>query len=172
MTTKAATANGVGAREEKQRATLEEYLQEMTSIRKRMKSTDARIRRADAVIRRNLDEAWDVLREMFKQVVDAVRQLLLLLRDMEQKQTFLLVVGAGLHFISLTPTPATAAESGAVTSQASPSPALPAPGGVPQPGPTNDAPYAPQPILQGGVVIPLYPPGSPFLKRERVREAE
>jgi acetyl esterase/lipase len=43
---------------------------------------------------------------------------------------------------------------------------------VPKPGPTNDAPYAPQPILQGGVVIPLYPPGSPFLKMERAREAE
>jgi endo-1,4-beta-xylanase len=26
--------------------------------------------------------------------------------------------------------------------------------------------------LQGGVVVPLYPPGSPFLKMERVREAE
>ena len=36
----------------------------------------------------------------------------------------------------------------------------------------TDAPYAPQPILQGGVVVPLYPPGSPFLKAERVREAE
>jgi hypothetical protein len=35
---------------------------------------------------------------------------------------------------------------------------LPAPLGVPKPGPTNDAPYAPQPILQGGVVITLYPP--------------
>jgi len=44
--------------------------------------------------------------------------------------------------------------------------------GMPKPGPTNDAPYAPQPILQGGIVIPLYPPGSPFLKLERVREAE
>jgi len=44
--------------------------------------------------------------------------------------------------------------------------------GIPKPGPTNDAPYAPQPILQGGVVVPLYPPGSPFLKAERVREAE
>ena len=51
-------------------------------------------------------------------------------------------------------------------------PALSAPLGVPKPGPTNDAPYAPQPILQGGVVVPLYPPGSPFLKMERVREAE
>jgi endo-1,4-beta-xylanase len=44
-----------------------------------------------------------------------------------------------------------------------------APLGVPKPGPMNDAP---QPILQGGVVVPLYPPGSPFLKGERVREAE
>ncbi len=47
-----------------------------------------------------------------------------------------------------------------------------APLGIPKPGPTNDAPYAPQPILPGGVVVPLYPPGSPFLKMERVREAE
>jgi endo-1,4-beta-xylanase len=44
--------------------------------------------------------------------------------------------------------------------------------GVPKPGPTNDAPYAPQPILQGGVVLPLYQPNSPFLKQDRVREAE
>ena len=44
--------------------------------------------------------------------------------------------------------------------------------GIPKPGPSNDAPYAPQPILQGGVVVPLYPPTSPFLKTERVREAE
>ena len=51
-------------------------------------------------------------------------------------------------------------------------PSLPAALGVPQPGPTNDAPYAPQPILQGGVVIALYPPGSPFLKADRVHESE
>ncbi len=44
--------------------------------------------------------------------------------------------------------------------------------GAPKPGPTNDAPYAPQPILQGGVVIPLYPADSPLLKNDRVREAE
>src|SRR5204863_7577874 len=49
---------------------------------------------------------------------------------------------------------------------------LPSALGVPKPGPTNDAPYAPQPILQGGVVLPLYPIGSTFLKQERVREAE
>ncbi len=43
---------------------------------------------------------------------------------------------------------------------------------VPAAGPTNDAPYAPQPILQGGVVIQLYPPDSTHLNKERVREAE
>ena len=49
---------------------------------------------------------------------------------------------------------------------------LPAPLALPKPGPATDAPYAPLPILQGGVVVPLYPPGSPFLKTDRVREAE
>ena len=44
--------------------------------------------------------------------------------------------------------------------------------GVPQPGPTNDAPYSPQPILQGGVVVSLYPADAPFLNKDRVREAE
>ena len=29
-------------------------------------------------------------------------------------------------------------------------------------GPATSAPYAPQPILPGGVVVPLYPPGSPL----------
>jgi endo-1,4-beta-xylanase len=44
--------------------------------------------------------------------------------------------------------------------------------GVPRPAPTNDLPYAPQAILPGGVVMPLYPAGSPFLRADRVREAE
>ena len=43
---------------------------------------------------------------------------------------------------------------------------------LPKPGPVTDGPYAPQPIMAGGVVVPLYPAGSPFLKAERVREAE
>lgn len=51
-------------------------------------------------------------------------------------------------------------------------PALPPPMGVPAPGTTNSLPYAPQPLLPGGVVVPLYPPDSPFLKTERAREAE
>jgi endo-1,4-beta-xylanase len=51
-------------------------------------------------------------------------------------------------------------------------PPLPAPQSVPQPGPATDAPYAPTPILPGGIVIPLYPARSHFLKAERVREPE
>ena len=35
-----------------------------------------------------------------------------------------------------------------------------APGRVPAPGPVTDGPYAPQPILPGGIVITLYAPGS------------
>ena len=38
--------------------------------------------------------------------------------------------------------------------------------------PSTDAPYAPQPILAGGVVMTLYPPGSPFLNKEKVNQAE
>lgn len=51
-------------------------------------------------------------------------------------------------------------------------PPVPPPLGVPQSGPTNAAPYAPQPIVPGGVIIPLYAPDSPLLKTNRVREAE
>ncbi len=49
---------------------------------------------------------------------------------------------------------------------------IPAPMNVPQPGPVTDGPYAPQPILAGGTVIPLYAPDSPHLNQERVHEAE
>lgn len=51
-------------------------------------------------------------------------------------------------------------------------PPLPAPMNVPAPGPKTDAPYAPQPILPGGVVIPLYPPDSPYLNQSKIREPE
>jgi endo-1,4-beta-xylanase len=33
-------------------------------------------------------------------------------------------------------------------------------------------PFAPQPIVPGGIVIPLYPPDSPFLKKDRIAEPE
>ena len=51
-------------------------------------------------------------------------------------------------------------------------PPLPAPMDVPKPGPATDAPYAPQPILPGGVVLTLFPPDSPYLNKERIHEAE
>ncbi len=49
---------------------------------------------------------------------------------------------------------------------------IPAPMGIPSPGPSTDEPYVPQPILPGGIVVPLYPPGSSFLKQDRIKEAE
>src|SRR5882672_4565594 len=51
-------------------------------------------------------------------------------------------------------------------------PPLPAPMNVPKPAPATDAPYAPQPILPGGIVIPLYPPNSPYLKADKLKEPE
>jgi acetyl esterase/lipase len=51
-------------------------------------------------------------------------------------------------------------------------PPLPPPMNIPKPGPVTDGPYQPQPILPGGVVVPLFPPDSPYLKKEKVREAE
>lgn len=60
----------------------------------------------------------------------------------------------------------------AAQAQRTPLPPLPPPQGVPAPGPATSAPYTPLPILPGGVVLPLYPPGSPFLKAERIKEPE
>jgi acetyl esterase/lipase len=51
-------------------------------------------------------------------------------------------------------------------------PALPVPLGVPKPAPATDAPYAPQPILQGGIVVTLFPPDSRYLNTNRIKEAE
>ncbi len=51
-------------------------------------------------------------------------------------------------------------------------PPLPAAQSLPKPAPVTDAPYAPQAIVQGGVVVPLYPPGSPYLKADKIKEAE
>jgi endo-1,4-beta-xylanase len=51
-------------------------------------------------------------------------------------------------------------------------PPAPAALAIPKPAEATDQPYAPQPILQGGIVLTLYPSGSPFLKKERIREAE
>ena len=53
-----------------------------------------------------------------------------------------------------------------------PLPPLPPAMGVPAPGPKTDAPYAPLALLAGGVVVPLYPPDSPYLNKDKVREPE
>lgn len=51
-------------------------------------------------------------------------------------------------------------------------PPLPAPQLIPVPGRRTDAPYVPQAILPGGVVLPLYPPGSPCLNGSKLAEPE
>ncbi len=51
-------------------------------------------------------------------------------------------------------------------------PPAPAALAIPKPAEATDQPYTPQPILQGGIVLTLYPPDSPLLKKEHVREAE
>ena len=43
---------------------------------------------------------------------------------------------------------------------------------IPAPGPQTSAPYAPQPILPGGIVMTLFPPGSPYLKADKVNIPE
>jgi len=53
-----------------------------------------------------------------------------------------------------------------------PLPPLPAPQNVPKPGPAGDGTYMPLAILQGGVVVPLFPAGSPYLKADKVKEPE
>ncbi len=51
-------------------------------------------------------------------------------------------------------------------------PPLPKPMMIPAPGPETSGPYAPQTIVPGGVVIPLFPPNSPLLKAELVKKPE
>ncbi len=53
-----------------------------------------------------------------------------------------------------------------------PLPPVPAPQSVPKPGPATKGSYAPQALLPGGIVMPLFPPGSPYLNAKRVGEAE
>src|SRR3954470_22915011 len=51
-------------------------------------------------------------------------------------------------------------------------PPVPAPQAVPKPGPATKGPYQPQALLPGGIVMPLFAPGSPYLNAKRVSEAE
>lgn len=43
---------------------------------------------------------------------------------------------------------------------------------TPEPGPETTGPYQPTPLIQGGIVLPLFPPDSPYLNQERIHEAE
>jgi dienelactone hydrolase len=49
---------------------------------------------------------------------------------------------------------------------------VPAPQAIPKPAPATKGAYAPQALLPGGIVMPLFPPGSPYLNAKRVHEAE
>ncbi|MDX2024229.1 MAG: alpha/beta hydrolase fold domain-containing protein [Deltaproteobacteria bacterium] len=71
--------------------------------------------------------------------------------------------------LALSPAASAAPARPAVTK---PPPPTPDPQFIPQPATSTDAPYSPQALYPGGVVMPLYPAGSPHLNAERVREAE
>jgi acetyl esterase/lipase len=53
-----------------------------------------------------------------------------------------------------------------------PLPPLPPPQSVPKPAADTGGPYAPQAILPGGIVVPLFPPGSPYLRAEKIHVPE
>ena len=53
-----------------------------------------------------------------------------------------------------------------------PLPPLPAPQSIPKPAVDTGQPYAPQAILTGGIVVPLFPPNSSYLKADKVHVPE
>jgi acetyl esterase/lipase len=62
--------------------------------------------------------------------------------------------------------------STAIAQTKAPLPPLPAPQSIPRPAAGNGQPYAPQAILPGGVVVPLFAPSSPYLKAEKIHVPE
>src|SRR5476651_1477854 len=92
---------------------------------------------------------------------------------MHPKRLFLVIGALALGF---SPAPRTRAADPAPDAATAVAPAalppLPPAMGVPAPGPKTDAPYAPQTILPGGVVIPLYPSDSPYLNKSKITEPE
>jgi acetyl esterase/lipase len=51
-------------------------------------------------------------------------------------------------------------------------PPAPPPQGIPDAGQATDRPYAPRAIAPGGVVVTLFPPDSPMVKADRLKEPE
>ena len=62
--------------------------------------------------------------------------------------------------------------SAAIAQTKAPLPPLPAPQSVPKPAADTGQPYAPQAILPGGIVVPLFPPNSPYLKADKIHVPE
>jgi endo-1,4-beta-xylanase len=74
--------------------------------------------------------------------------------------------------VATPPPPAGQAVAAPVSITGKPLPPIPAAVGLPKPGPATDAPYVPLPILQGGIVVPIFHPNSPYLKADKIKEAE
>src|SRR3954453_13604464 len=62
--------------------------------------------------------------------------------------------------------------SPAIAQTKAPLPPLPAPQSIPRPAADTGQPYAPQAILPGGIVVPLFPPDSPYLKADKIHVPE
>ena len=60
----------------------------------------------------------------------------------------------------------------AIAQTKAPLPPLPPPQSVPKPAADTGQPYAPQAILPGGIVVPLFPPDSPYLKADKLHVPE
>jgi alpha/beta hydrolase fold len=74
--------------------------------------------------------------------------------------------------LAITIVPVAAIALGIAFAQRPALPPLPAPQDVPKPGPATDEPYQPLALMQGGVVLTLFPPGSPYLNMARIKEPE
>ena len=61
---------------------------------------------------------------------------------------------------------------GSALAQQAALPPVPAPQAMPQPAKATGKPYQPQALLPGGIVMPLWPEGSPYLNAKRAKEAE
>jgi endo-1,4-beta-xylanase len=62
--------------------------------------------------------------------------------------------------------------SSAVAQTKAPFPPLPPPQSIPKPASDTGQPYAPQSILPGGIVVPLFAPNSPYLRADKIHLPE
>lgn len=62
--------------------------------------------------------------------------------------------------------------SAAVAQTKAPLPPLPAPQSIPRPATDTGQPYAPQAIVPGGIVVPLFAPNSPYLEADKIHVPE